>query len=181
MGKNDRRKLKRWCIIGVLVVMGLATLWHFLYEWLPCGFLSVFCPANESPWEHVKLFFVPPLIWYTVMYFIAGRRFLNYMFACAVSLLVMPALMLLIYSVCKALGIDSLPVAIVNTLVSIALGLRVVYRLTISERKLYGPRYTVTAIVILTGLFVLYALLTYYPPAHPLFWDPQRNQYGIPR
>jgi len=181
MGRNSRRKLKRWCIIGVLVVMGLATLWHFLYEWLPCGFLSVICPVNESPWEHTKLFFVPPIIWYVVMYFIVGMRYPNYTFACAVSLLVMPAAMLLIYWFCRALGIDSLPASIVNTLVSIATGMWGVYRLTISKRKLHGPVYTILSFLIFIGLFLLYGFLTYNPPRHPLFFDPRRNQYGIPR
>ena len=132
--------------------MGLAALWHFLYEWLPCGFLSVFCPVNESPWEHVKLFYLPPLIWYVVMCFAAGMRYPNYAFACAVSLLVMPALMLLIYLGCRALGIDSLPAAIVNTLLCIAMGMWVVYRLTVSKRRLYGLAFTVTAIMIFIGL-----------------------------
>ena len=180
MSRNSRRRLKRWCIVGVLAVMGLATLWHFLYEWLPCGFLSVFCPVNESPWEHVKLFLVPPLIWFIVMYFAAGWRYPNYVFACAISLLVMPALMLLIYLACRVLGIDSLPASIVNALVCIAAGMWVVYRMAVSRHRLHGPAFTAAAIVIFIGLFILHALLTYYPPTHFLFWDPQKKLYGIP-
>jgi uncharacterized membrane protein len=102
-------------------------------------------------------------------------------FACAVLLLVMPVLMLLIYSACHLLGVDSLPVDIANALVSITLGLWVTYRLTVSVRKLNGPLYSTAAVVILAGLLVVYAVLTYYPPQHPLFWDQQTHQYGIPR
>ena len=181
MDRGNNRILKRWCLIGVLAVVVMASLWHFIYDRLPCGFLSIVSPVNESPWEHAKLFFVPPLLWYVVMYFIAGRRYPNYVFACAVSLLKMPALMLLIYEVCHALGVDSLPVDIANTLVSIALGLWAAYRMAVSGRKLQGPIFTVAAVVILAGLLVLYAMLTYYPPMHPLFLDQQTNQYGIPR
>jgi hypothetical protein len=36
-------------------------------------------------------------------------------------------------------------------------------------------------VVILAGLLVVYAVLTYYPSQHPLFWDQQTHQYGIPR
>ncbi len=84
MEKNDHRTLKRWCVIGVFVVLAIASLWHFIYEWLPCGFMASISPVNESPWEHAKLFFVPPLIWYVVMYFAAGRRYPNFVFAAAV-------------------------------------------------------------------------------------------------
>jgi hypothetical protein len=181
MDRGNNRILRRWCLIGIVAVMALAALWHFIYDWLPCGFLSTVSPVNESPWEHAKLFFIPPLIWYVIMYFGVGRRYPNYVFACAVLLLVMPVLMLLIYSACHLLGVDSLPVDIANALVSITLGLWVTYRLTVSVRKLNGPLYSTAAVVILAGLLVVYAVLTYYPPQHPLFWDQQTHQYGIPR
>jgi hypothetical protein len=180
MSLHDKKKLRKWCVIGGFVALALATLWHFVYDWLPCGFLSVLSPVNESPWEHAKLFLVPPLIWYAVMYFAAGKRWPNYAFSCAVSLVAMPALMLLIYEVCHLLGVDSLPVDIANSAVSIAFGMWLTYRLTVSGWKLSGPVFSAAAAVILIGLLALYAALTYYPPASPLFMDPPTGQYGIP-
>ncbi len=181
METSDHKSLRRWCVIGVLVVMGLATLWHFIYEWLPCGFLSVISPVNESPWEHAKLFFIPPLIWYIAVYFTAGRRYPNYVFATIVSLVLMPAFMLALYGVYSQFMEETLPLDIANSLVTIALGMAVTYKLSVSKRRLHGPVLSVLAVVIVVGLPVMYGLLTYDPPQIPLFLDKQMNSYGIPR
>lgn len=181
MVKGDHRKLRRWCIVGVFVVMAFATLWHFIYEWLPCGFMAVISPVNESPWEHVKLFLIPPLIWYIAVYFTAGRRYPNYVFAAAVTLALMPALMLALYGIYSQFMEETLPLDIVNSLVTISFGMAVTYKLTVSKRRLHGPVFSALAVVIVVALSVLYGLMAYYPPKVPLFLDMQTNEYGIPR
>ena len=181
MKDSEHRALRRWCITGVFVVMGLATLWHFIYEWLPCGFLSVIGLVNESPWEHVKLFFIPPLIWYIVVYFAAGRRYPNFVFAAAVSLVLMPAFMLALYGVYSQFLEETLLLNIANTLVTIAFGMWVTYRLTVSKRRLHGPGFSAAAVIIIAGLIVLYGQMTYDPPHIPLFYDTEAGNYGIPR
>ena len=181
MEKSDHKTLRRWCIIGVFVVMGLATLWHFIYEWLPSSFMAAISPVNESPWEHAKLFFVPPLIWYTIVYFAAGRRYPNFVFAAAVSLVIMPAFMLALYGVYSRFIERTLPLDIANALVTIALGMVVTCKLTVSKRRLSGPVFSTLAVIIVVGLIIIYGLLTYDPPQVPLFLDKQTNGYGIPR
>ena len=181
MEKSDHKTLRRWCIIGVFVVMGLATLWHFIYEWLPCGFMAAISPVNESPWEHVKLFFVPPLIWYTIIYFAAGHSYLNFVFAAAVSLLLMPALMLALYGIYSQFVEKTLPLDFANALVTITLGMAVTCKLAVSKRRMSGPVFSTLAVVIVAGLIILYGLLTYDPPRIPLFLDKQTGEYGIPR
>ena len=181
MEKSDHKTLKRWCVIGVFVVMGLATLWHFIYEWLPCGFMAVISPVNESPWEHAKLYFVPPLIWYIAVYFATGRRYPNFVFAVAVSLILMPAFMLALYGIYSRFMEETLPLDIANSLVTIALGMVVTYKLSVSKRRLYGPAFSILAVAIIVGLIVMYGLLTYDPPRIPLFLDKQTNGFGIPR
>lgn len=32
---------------------------HFLYDWTRSSFIALFCPINESIWEHLKLLFFP--------------------------------------------------------------------------------------------------------------------------
>ena len=181
MEKSDHKTLRRWCIIGVFVVMGLAALWHFIYEWLPCGFMAVISPVNESPWEHAKLFFIPSLIWYFAVYFATRRRYPNFAFAASVSLVLMPAFMLALYGVYSQFVEETLLLNIANSLVSITLGMTVTYKLTVSKRRLYGPGFSVLAVFIVVGLIVMYGLLTYDPPQIPLFLDKQTNEFGIPR
>ena len=92
------KALRKWSIIGVFVIIALAGFWHFLYDLLPCGLTAAISPVNESPWEHAKLFFVPAIIWYVIMYFAVGNAFPNYIFAHSIALLIMPVFMLLFYT-----------------------------------------------------------------------------------
>ena len=181
MDRSDNRVFRRWCIAGVFAVMALASLWHFVYEWLPCGMLAAVSPVNESPWEHAKLFFVPPLVLYTVMYFAIGRRYPNYMFSAALSLVMMPAFMLALYCGYSQLAERTLPMDIANSLLTIALGMWLTYKLSVSGLKLHGPVFTTAAVLIVSGLAVLYGLLTCYPPQNPLFLDRETGRYGILR
>ena len=48
---------------GVLFVFVLGTLSHFFYHWSGGnGLIALFCPINESRWEHLKLLFFPYLL-----------------------------------------------------------------------------------------------------------------------
>ena len=45
---------------AILAVAILGSLNHFLYDWTgSSSFVALFCPINESPWEHLKLLFFP--------------------------------------------------------------------------------------------------------------------------
>jgi hypothetical protein len=180
MDKPGSRNLKKWGIIGIFVVLALAGLWHFVYDWLPGGFLGSISPVNESPWEHAKLFFIPPLVYFAVMYAVAGRHYPNYVFACAVSLIVMPALMLLLYGIYSLFVEETFVFDMINSVVTVATGMLTVYQLTVCRFKLYGCNYRLAALIIVLGLFAVFALLTFYPPEHPLFLDKNTLQYGIP-
>ena len=55
---------KKYVVIGFFVVGILGTLFHFVYDWSgQMWFVGLFVPVNESTWEHMKLLFVPMLIY----------------------------------------------------------------------------------------------------------------------
>ena len=70
---TDRRDLP-----FILAVAILGSLNHFLYDWTGgSSFAALFCPINESPWEHLKLLFFPFLfvtLWTALCRF-RDRRF----------------------------------------------------------------------------------------------------------
>ena len=59
-----------WCalictIICAIFVTVLGTLGHFFYKWSNYNpYIGLLFPVNESPWEHLKLFFFPSLFCY---------------------------------------------------------------------------------------------------------------------
>ncbi len=62
------KQLKYCTIIGILFVLVLGTVFHFLYDWAENNFvIGLFTPINESIWEHMKLVFFPMLLYTPVM------------------------------------------------------------------------------------------------------------------
>ena len=59
----------RFCLYGFLFVSILGTLAHFFYDWSGQNpVVGLFCPVNESTWEHMKLIFFPMLFYYCFTY-----------------------------------------------------------------------------------------------------------------
>ncbi len=154
--------------------------WHFLYVWLPGPLTAVLSPVNESPWEHVKLFFMPVLIYFIIGRLTVGKEYSNFTFAHAAVLPVMPLMMLGIYFLRRAIGIDSLAVDLVSTLAVITAGLLTAYRLTVSDKRMDGTEYRLASLLIVLVLLIVFAIFTYFPPHMPVFQDSNTLQYGIP-
>lgn len=178
-GKTDQN-LKSWSIAGLFVIFLLAGLWHFLYTWLPGPLTAVLSPVNESPWEHTKLFFMPALIYFIIGQLTVGKAYPNFMLAHSVVLPLMPLLMLFIYGLFRAFGIKSLAADLVNTLIVIAFGMALSYKLTLAVKPMTGLKYRAASLVILLGLFIVFTVFTYFPPHISIFQDSNTLQYGIP-
>jgi len=180
MKNKPHVKLKRWSIIGVFVIFALAGLWHFLYDWLPCGVTAILAPVNESPWEHAKLVFAPAVIYFLVGRLTVGKKYPNFTFAHTAVLPFMPIIMLALFYFFKSLGIESLALDIVITFVVIALGVYAAYRMTVSTMHMDTPVYRMAALLTVFGMLFIFIAFTFYPPHIPLFQDSNTMQYGIP-
>lgn len=65
-----------WYFVGFFFISALGTFLHFAYELSGKLFIvGLYCPVNESPWEHMKLIFTP-----SVLYFLCTLYF-SYFFA----------------------------------------------------------------------------------------------------
>ena len=172
-------KLRKSSLINVFVIFALAGFWHFLYDFLPCGFIGAISPVNESPWEHAKLFFIPAIICYAVVYVLIGKKFPNYIFSHAVSLLIMPVFMLLLFYAYQLFFEETLAIDIINAFLTIALGVFVAYKLTISNVKLSGTLFYMVAAAIFLAMLAIYIVFTFWPPASDMFIDRETMTSGI--
>ena len=49
--------LKKYKILSVFIIFLLMFPLHYVYDKFPNSLTSIFCPVNESIWEHLKLIF----------------------------------------------------------------------------------------------------------------------------
>ena len=53
---RDKSILRRYEVIGAVIVCILAPVFHFLFEWSGGNpFVGIFAAVNESVWEHTKI------------------------------------------------------------------------------------------------------------------------------
>lgn len=66
---------KKFSYIGFFVTSIFGTVSHFFYEWSNYNvFVGLFCPVNETPWEHLKLVFFPILFFTALELIIYGNK-----------------------------------------------------------------------------------------------------------
>jgi len=146
---------------------------------IPNGFTATIFPVNESPWEHIKMFFFPAIIFYVAQYFIVGKNYKNFIAAHGASIVLMPIMMFtMFYGYRLGLKIpESLNLDIVITFIAIALGSLIAYKMTLSEKDYFKLNKLVP--IVLVVLYLTYSLLTFFTPHKPLFYHDELDLYGI--
>jgi len=165
------KHLKRYTIIGIIFVLILGTIAHFLYNWSGNNYIAgLFTPINESIWEHMKLLFFPMLIYSFLITFKFRKTYScitsSLCFGILAGTLLIP---IFFYAYTSILGKDIFILDIATFILSIILAFWLSYKLTLSCRlEPYAP--------LLCGLvcilFICFMLFTYNPPEARIFEDP---------
>lgn len=142
---------------------------HSLYEWTGSGAVALFCPVNESMWEHLKLLFFPFLFWSIWNYIRKKPRIDFYIFRSGISVLCgMASILVLFYTYTGCIGRNFLVMDIMIFFIGILVSLRIMRK----EKVWHAPvvpsvtaAYTGWAAVILC-----FFVFTCYPPDIPLFF-----------
>lgn len=178
--RRDRR-LQSSMIIGTVFMMLAGSAMHFVYGWSGQEVLvGLFGPVNESIWEHAKLVFWPPLVWYLATALAFRRdRSLNIAGAAAGALWFMSAFQIAFYYIYAALaGRDLFVMDLVDFALTVALGQLLFDRVAVRSHAKMAWR--VVAIITILVLAALLCLFTFLPPHLPLFRDPQNGTFGLP-
>lgn len=173
------KKLLKYDIIGFVFVSIIGTLAHFVYERTNQSVIAaLFCPINESPWEHLKLIFFPYLIWTIIQAFIMkGAK--NLLPAKFIGVFVgMTATLSFFYTYTGIAGrnIDWL------NILSFFIGVFIAFLLDhiiIKSEKMQGKGENITAVILFIIISAIFMLFTFAPPLIPLFKDPITSSYGI--
>lgn len=157
-------------MLSFLFIAIAGTLCHFLYEWTKSPLAALFCPVNESVWEHLKLLYFPFLFFTLQSALCTGRHprisSSNLYSRLLAVLCGMLSIITLYYTYTGIIGKNYLFPDILIFLISITVTLRLIphFQNTLSTTPSFTAIYT--SWLLLTLSFFLF---TCYPPNLPLF------------
>lgn len=171
----NKIKLK---ILGTIIAFVLTFILHNLYTNIPNIITSIIAPVNESIWEHMKLLFTSILISGVIQKLIVKYKKLDINNVCIsnftgaiTSIIIFLIVYLPIYNL---IGKD-FTITIIIMLLSIIIAEYISY-LIMNKKDLKMENHAILFVII---VYIIFFILTIYPPRNSLFIDPTNNKYGI--
>ncbi len=171
--------LKKTRFISTILIFVLCFLTHFLYEWLPCSLTAIFFPVNESIWEHMKMLFTSIILYGIIDYIILNKFhikyhnfFLNLFFTAFISIPIYLTIYLPIY---YKIG-ENMFINISLLLIVIIITQVISYYILKMQNC---PLANYVSIILIILSYIVFGYLTYNPPKTELFFDTQKEKYGI--
>lgn len=173
-------KLKGMQIIGFCFTVVLGTLLHFTFDFSGGNtVVALFSAVNESMWEHLKLLFVPMLLFGIFEYFVYGRELDNFIQARFLSFLLgMGAIIAVVYIYTGIIGRHFLPVDIAIFIVAAFIAYYFSYKILVSG-KFSSSRGKAIAVLGILCLVLCFCIFTFFPPKINMFLDPVTGTYGM--
>ncbi len=141
---------------------------HFLYEWTGSAVTALFCPVNESTWEHLKLLFFPFLFQMIWNYIRKKPKPAAYFYYSGISVLCgMVSIIALFYTYTGCIGKNFLIMDILIFFAGVWVSLKSMHKT--AEHLHIVPSITVTYAGWLI-LVLCFFVFTCYPPDIPLFF-----------
>lgn len=165
-------------ILSALLANVLGALFHFIHTKKSESFFAhVLCAVNESTWEHLKLAFTPMLLISFIQYFILKNEYNNILesnvYAILLTIFLIPILYYPIRFLILKREITGISISIF--VLSVILGYVLQYFVLNTDFVLLGET---LSFIILSILFLLFFIFTFFPPKIFLFKDPITNTYG---
>ena len=180
---NNKTKLAIVHFAAIAPAMFLVMQSHYVYDNHPSLITSLLFPVNESIWEHTKLFVLPVMAAFLLVYAIIGRKFKNYIPSTFLSLIYMPLLSCVSFQIYLMIaGQHQGRAGIIFSIAILILAFIISYLMAVKEKEI--SKKAGAAIVLLVILFIgAMAFFTYYPPKAEwlkwLFMDGENIGYGI--
>lgn len=166
-------------IAGFIFVSILGTLCHFFFKWSGYSIaVGLFCPVNESVWEHLKLLFFPYLIWSAAEYKLIKENQGVIMSKALGAVTGMAAIVIFFYAYTAIAGKSIDILNILSFFIGVGAAFITDY-LLIRSQRLSGAVYDRVGLAIFIAISALFIIFTFAPPFTPLFKDPITSTYGI--
>ena len=173
--------MRRIKIISVFLIFLISVISHFMYEWCTNSLFSIIFPVNESIWEHMKLILTPVLIFSLFEYIIYRKKniyYNNFILSYSISIIIGIIFYLILYLPIHYIFGHSAVYAIILLFITFIIVQIVSYYIMNYKEIRYS--YIIGNIFIIL-MYVIFGYLTYNPLEIDIFYDTQKNIYGIPR
>ena len=170
--------LKKLKFFGVIMDFILAFPLHFLYDLIPCFLTSIIAPVNESIWEHMKIIFGAIMLSSLIQKLIMKRKKMKYNdfhFASFVSAILSIIIFLIIYLPIYYRFGEHLPITLIIMLITFIIAEVIAIKI-INLKDLKQEKLTIVYVLL---IYVIFGLLTYFPPHKDLFFCSKDLVYGI--
>ena len=174
--RDDYLFMRKWNLIGIVVLCLLSIPFHFMYEWLGENqIVGLFFPMNESIWEHLKLVFFPITIWSLLGYLIFGRKenvsFAKTIISAAASAILAMLIITSWYYVWESgIGISNSILHVGSIFIAVPIAQLVgihIYRI-IDPKSIY----VILAVLMIVVFAVAFVAFSLSPPDMPIFIEP---------
>ena len=172
--------MKKIKIISVFVVFILSFISHFMYNVFPNSIFSIIFPVNESIWEHMKLIATPVLIFSIFEYIIYRKKdidFNNFILSYVISIIIGIVFYLVLYLPIHYMFGHSLLVAVIILFMTLVLVEYISYYIMNYKEIKYS---NIIGFSIIILMYIIFGYLTYNPILIDLFYDTNKDIYGIP-
>ena len=171
--------MKREKIISIFLIFGLCFLTHFIYDILPCTLTAIFFPVNESIWEHMKMLFTTIILYHaleSIYFHVKEIKKENLWISAFVSALIsIPIYLVMFLPIYYSIG-ENMVITFIILFITIAIVECINYKILEMDSIPYNSMISFILIII---SYIVFAYLTYNPPKTDLFFDTEKEKYGI--
>lgn len=171
----NTKKLK---VIGTIIAFTLCFPLHFLYDKFPNFITSIFSPVNQSIWEHMKILFGSIILSGVIQKIIVLTKKLKINNICLSNFIgaitSIPIFLIIFLPIYNILG-ENIIITIIIMFMTIAISEIISYKI-MNKKDFKLEKKTIFFVII---IYIIFAILTYYPLKIDLFIDPENSTYGI--
>ncbi len=171
--------LKKIKIIAVFLTFLIAFPIHFIYDLFPNPIISIFIPVNESIWEHMKILFTVQILYSIIDYKLIKHyniKINNFKFNIFFTSFISIPIYLLLYLPLYFIFKENMFISISLILIVFAITQYISYKILTSKNN---SKLNFISIPLIILCYIIFTILTYYPPHNFLFYDTANKLYGI--
>ena len=170
--------IKKLKIISIILAFALCFPLHFLYDFFPSFLTSIFSPVNESIWEHMKLLFGSIIItgiFQKIFLIIKKEKINNICFSnFTAAFFSIPIFLIMFLPIYYIIG-HNMIITLIIMFITISIA-EIISYIIMTKKNFKLEDITILFAI---SVYIIFAILTYYPLKNNLFIDPTNKLYGI--